>query len=181
MQITTKQLPCYCRSFEFGEFDGENENAVSYDTDCDQVTTRVFAQGHDAKLAGFLVRAEMAGEEIRVVEGGVAISGDARSMARRVSEPFEAKVVALIDAARRRVAKKALADATKAARKSAKTAERKLAEDAGVVVKLAPIEARIKVGRWEYDAQIDRDTREATYAGKLGGSKTVAEGKYSVL
>lgn len=177
MRVTTTQIPCFCRSFEFGEFDGENENAVSYDTNCDQVTTRVFAQGHDAKLAGYLVRAEMAGEEIRLVEGGMAISSDALGMARKVSEAFEAKVAALLDVAKTRVAKKALTEAKKAAKKSAKKATE--AEAAPVV--LAPIEARIKVGRWEYNAQIDRETRVATWTRKLGGKATANEGEYRVL
>lgn len=174
--MTAKTTRCFCQSFEFGEFDGENEAAVSYDTNCNQTTTRVFAQGHDAKLAGYLVRAEMAGEEIRMVEGGVAISfPDAAAAATKVSDAFAAKVRAMRDAAGRRVAKKILAHATKTARKSAKAA--KLAE----VVELAPIEARIKVGRWTYDAQIDRATRVATYSKKLGGAVTVEEGKYEVL
>jgi Xaa-Pro aminopeptidase len=172
----TKQTPCFCQSFEFGEFDGENEAAVSYDTNCSQSTTRVFAQGHDAKLAGYLVRAELSGEEIRMTEGGMAVSSDALGMARKVSEAFEAKVQAMLDAAKARLAKKELAEARKAARKSAKKAAA-----AEPVVELAPIEARIKVGRWTYDAQIDRTTREATYSAKLGGTKTAADGTYTVL
>lgn len=171
---------CFCQAFEFGEFDGENEAAESYDTNCNQTTTRLFAQGHDAKLAGFLVRAEMAGEEIRMIDGGMSISGDARSMAAKVSEAFEAKVVALLDAGRRRLAKKALADAIKTARKSAKKAAA-VAEPVAEVVVLAPIEAMIKVGRWTYPAQIDRTTREASYKSKLGATKTVAEGKYEMV
>jgi hypothetical protein len=165
-----KQTPCFCQSFEFGEFDGENENAVSYDTNCAQMTTRVFAQGHDAKLAGYLVRAEMAGEEIRMVEGGVAISSDAMGMARKVSDAFAAKVELLLSIARERVAKKEL----NKAKKATKTAKK-------VVVELAPIEARIKVGRWSYNAQIDRGTRYATFTTKLGVTKMLPEGKYEVL
>lgn len=161
---------CFCQSFEFGEFDGGNEDAVSYDTGCTQTTSRIFAQGHDAKLAGYLVRAEMAGEEIRMVEGGVAISSDAMGMARKVSDAFAAKVELLLSVARERVAKKELAKAKKVTKVAKKA-----------VVELAPIEARIKVGRWSYDAQIDRATRTATYSAKLGGTKTVAEGKYEVL
>lgn len=171
--MTAKQTPCFCRSFEFGEFDGDNESAESYNTGCNQSTTKVFAQGHDAKLAGFLVRAELAGEEIRMVEGGVAISSDARRMAAKVSEAFEAKVVALLDAARRRLAKKALNEAIKAARKSAKAVK---------AIEAAPVpttrEARIKVGRWEYNATIEIATGRATHERKLGGTRTVALGEY---
>lgn len=163
---------CLCQSFEFGEFDGENENAVSYDTNCSQTTTRIFAQGHDAKLVGFLVRAEMAGEEIRMVSGGVAITfADAVDAAAKVSEALALKTRAQLDAATARIAKKAAREAAKAARKSAKAAA-------------APAEpqtyiAAIKVGRWTYDATIDAATGEATYSKKLGGTVTVAKGEYT--
>lgn len=166
---------CFCQSFEFGEFDGENESAVSYDTQCSQSTTRVFAQGHDAKLAGFLVRAELSGEEIRVVRGGVAISGDALSMAGHVSEAFQAKVRAMLDAARRRIAKKALADATKAAKKSAKAVKAIEAPAPQPTTRLA----NIKVGRWVYTAKIQIATGEATYSDKQGKAKTVTSDKYT--
>jgi hypothetical protein len=176
--INRKMVPCFCRTWEFGEFDGNNEQAESYDTGCNETTTRTFAMGHDAKLAGYLVRAELAGEEIRNTVGGVATHyGSATGAALSVSQAFAAKVRAQLDAAKARLAKKAAKETAKAARKSAKEAER--ATEA--VVELAPIEAMIKVGRWTYPAQIDRNTREATYQGKLGGTKTVAEGKYTVL
>lgn len=180
----TTQTRCFCQSFEFGNYgaDGSAESYTSYTTECSESTGRVFAQGHDAKLAGFLVRAEMAGDEISIVEGGMRVSTDAVRMALKVSEAFASKVAAMLDAAKARVAKKAAKAAGKVARKSA---ERVLAEAAKVVIPepivLAPIEARIKVGRWTYDARIDRETRVASFTTKLGQAKTAAEGTYSVL
>lgn len=177
----TKTVQCLCQSFEFGEFDGENEAAVSYDTNCSSTTTKVFAQGHDAKLVGYLVRAELAGEEIRIVDGGVAITfAGPVDAALRVSEALAAKTQAQLDAALARVAKKAAREAAKTARKSAKAATKAEAPVAAPV-KLAPIEALIKVGRWTYPAQIDRDTREASFKSKLGQAKTAADGTYTVL
>jgi hypothetical protein len=168
---------CYCQNFEFGTYDPETEQDDTYTTGCTQSTARVFAQGHDAKLVGFLVRAELAGEEISLVEGGMRTSfAGAVRAAGRVSDALALKAQAQLDAARARIAKAAAREATKTARKSAKAAE-PMAE----VIELAPIEARIKVGRWEYNAQIDRQTRVATYQGKLSGTKTAEEGKYTIL
>lgn len=174
---TIKQTRCFCQNFEFGEFDGNNEDAISYDTNCSQSTTRIFAQGHDAKLVGFLVRAELAGEEIRLTEGGVAITfPGAVAAAGRVSDALADKAQAQLDAARARVAKKELAEARRAARKSAKKAKATEAAEAP-----APThrDARIKVGRWTYDATIELATGQATYSKKLGGSVTVEAGQYS--
>lgn len=175
--MATKTTRCFCQNFEFGEFDGENENAVSYDTDCNQTTTRIFAQGHDAKLAGFLVRAEMAGEELRLTEGGIAISGDAVSLAGHVSEAFQAKVAAMLDASKARVAKKAAAEAKRAAKKSAKKAEAVEVETTPEP-EPQPRPARAKVGRWVYEGQINPDGT-FTYNKKFGGSATIEEGKYT--
>lgn len=176
--MATKTTRCFCQAFEFGTYgpDGSAESFETYDTGCSQSTTRIFAQGHDAKLAGYLVRAEMSGEEIRIVEGGMAVTSDALGMARRVSEAFEAKVAAMLDAAKARLAKKELAEAKKAARKSAKKAvEAEQAEAPAPTHR----DARIKVGRWTYDATIELATGQATYSKKLGGSVTVEQGAYS--
>lgn len=168
-----KLAPCACRSFEFGEFDGDNENAVSYDTNCGQSTTRVFAQGHDAKLVGFAVRAEMAGEEIRMVDGGVAITfpGAVAAMAR-ISDALADKAQAQLDAARARLAKKELTEAKKAARKSAKKV-------ADAEAKPATRKATIKRGRWTYAATIDTKTQWAAYTNRKGELINVASTDYT--
>lgn len=180
----TAKTQCLCQTFEFGTFEPELDN--DYGTGCAQTTTKVFAQGHDAKLVGYLVRAELGGEEIRRNTHGVIHSfHGAVHAASSVSEALAAKAQAQLDAARARLAKKAAAEAKKAARKSNKVAATfgisRTPVEAPAPVKLLPLEARIKVGRWEYNAQVDRDTREATYKSKLGAVKTAAEGTYTLL
>lgn len=179
-KTTTNQ--CICSSFDFGTYgpNGDAESYTDYNTGCTQTTSKLFAMGHDAKLVGFMVRAELSGEEISRTEGGMRITFDgAVSAAAKISEALAAKAQAQLDAAKARLAKKAAAAARKAARGSAKKAE--AVEEAPEVVELAPIEALIKVGRWTYPAQIDRNTRAATYKKKLGGEVTVADGEYTVL
>jgi hypothetical protein len=172
-----KMVQCLCQSFEFGEFDGENEAAISYDTNCNQTTTKTFAQGHDAKLVGYLVRADLAGEEMRIVEGGVAITfpGPVEA-AGHVSEALAAKAQAQLDAARARIAKKAAREAAKTARKSAKAAT---AAEAPRVV--APVESQIKVGRWTYTAMVNLVSGEAVFTAKSGVERTLGRGEYTLL
>lgn len=170
--MAAKMTPCNCRSWEFGEFDGDNEDAVSYGTDCRQSTTRVFAQGHDAKLVGFMVRAELAGDEIRHTDGSMSVTfPGAVAAAGSISDALALKAQAQLDAAKARLTKKAATEARKAARKSAKAA--------APAPKPEPInrKAKIKVGRWTYDALID-NAGVATYAKKLGGTVVLQAGTY---
>jgi hypothetical protein len=69
----------------------------------------------------------------------------------------------------------ALAKASKKANKPARKAT------PAPVVELAPIEAMIKVGRWTYPAQIDRNTKVATWTRKLGGKATAQPGEYKMV
>jgi hypothetical protein len=159
-----KLTQCLCSSFDFGTFgeDGSAESYSDYNTGCTQTTTRVFAQGHDAKLVGFLVRAELAGEEISTSGGGMRMTYDgAVKAARTVSEALAAKAQAQLDAAKARLAKKAEVAARKAASRSAKKA---------VKVTETPKDrtATVKVGRWTYEAKIDGATGYALIAKKTG-------------
>ena len=165
----SKTIACTCRSFEFGVFDVDTDE--DYTTDCNQTTTRVFAQGHDAKLVGFMVRAELAGQEIR--RGSIHYAGAVQAAAS-ISEALAAKAQAQLDAAKARLAKGAAREAAKAARKSAKAAE-------AVEVKPEPAtrQATIKVGRWTYPATIDTKTGWATYSKKLGGTVSIASTDYT--
>lgn len=164
---------CFCQSFEFGTYDPETEQDDTYTTDCAQTTTRIFAQGHDAKLVGFLVRAELAGEEISLVDGGSRTSlASAVSAAAKVSDALALKTQAQLDAAKARIAKKAAREAGKTARKSAKAA---------AAPEPTTIQAKIKVGRWTYDAVIDCATGDATYTKKLGGTATISRVDYKVI
>lgn len=163
---------CFCQTFEFGTF--EIESDTDYTTNCSQSTTRTFAQGHDAKLVGYLVRAELAGEEIRRNNGGVIHSFQgAVHAAASISEALAVKAQAQLDAAQARLAKKAAREAAKKARKSAKAA--------APAPEPTTRDARIKVGRWEYAATIDTTTGEATYSPRFGGPRTMAQGSYKEM
>lgn len=163
-----KMTPCHCQTFEFGEFDGGNEDAVSYDTECGQHTWKIFAMGHDAKLAGFLVRAELNGEEIRQTTGGVAITyPNAVAAARTISDAFAAKVAVQLTAGIAKALKKAAANNRKAAKTEAPAP--------------TTVDATIKIGRWTYNATIDSATGDASYAMKNGETRTAKKGDYTEL
>lgn len=177
--MATKTKRCLCSSFDFGTYgpDGSAESYEDYNTGCTQTTTRIFAQGHDAKLVGFMVRAELAGEEISTTDGGIRITHDgAVGAASKVSEALALKAQAQLDAARARIAKKVAREAAKAARRSAKAVQ--VEAPAPVVEQPKTREARIKVGRWTYDAVIDA-AGTATYSKKLGGTVELPSGEYT--
>lgn len=161
---------CACSRFKFGILSGDDTDW--YTTDCHQVTTNVFAQGHDAKLVGFLVRAELGGEEVWWTENGVhhTLSGAAH-VAQMFSDALAAKTRAQLDAAKARLAKKAEAAAAKQAKRSA-TKAAKIEAD---VVQARP--ARIKVRRWEYDAMINANGA-ARYTNAKGEVVFAQQGQY---
>jgi len=170
----SKTTACACRSFSFGTYgpDGSAESFEDYGTGCNQTTTRTFAQGYDAKLVGFLVRAQLAGEEIRRTTGGVVHTfPGAVAAAATSSDALAIKAQAQLDAARARVAKTAAREAAKAARKSAKAAAPK--------AEPATRTATIKRGRWTYEATIDTKTQWATYTNKKGELISVASTDYA--
>ena len=115
-----KLVDCACSAFEFGDADPETEIDNTYTTGCNAKTHSIFAQGHDAKLVGFLVRAELNGDEISYTSGGLRISpAGAVLAAGKISDALAAKAQAQLDAAHARLAKKAAAKAAATARKSA--------------------------------------------------------------
>jgi len=168
----SKTTACACQSFEFGTYDPDTEQDDTYTTGCKQTTTRVFAQGHDAKLVGYFVRAELNGDEIGRTEGGMRISyNGAVYAAGAISDALALKAQAQLDAAKARLAKAAAREAAKAARKSAKAA--------APAVEPATREATIKRGRWTYEATIDTKTQWATYTNKKGELISVASTDYT--
>jgi hypothetical protein len=172
-----KLAQCTCRAFEFGIADADIERDSTYTTGCIESTHSKFAMGHDAKLVGFMVRAELAGEEIYRIDGGMRITfAGAAQAAQTISDALALKAQMQLDAARMRIAKKEMRAAAKTARASKAKVEAPAAP-----VKLAPIEAMIKVGRWTYPAQIDRDTRVATYINAKGIELMAEEGRYSMV
>ena len=169
--MTTKR--CTCGSFSFGTYgpDGSAESFEDYGTACNQTTKNVFAQGHDAKLVGYLVRAELATEEIALVDGGMRVTfAGAVEAARYVSDALALKAEFQLAAANARAAKKESRAANKKARAAKKAVE--------VAETPKDREATIKVGRWTYDATIN-STGVATYTKKSGAKVVAARGEYS--
>jgi len=205
----TALKPCACSFFEIGEdftnANGEPDRTIET-TECTRQTHRIFAQGHDAALASFLVRAEYDGQTIWRADGGLltTYSGAAHA-ASSVSEALAEKAekalanlrarsaakadrAAVREAARaEREAAKAQAKAEKEAAKAAKTEQAEPPRDVPVrVIDTAPAQAeerglvKIKVGRWEYDATID-DSGVATFRDSNGVEQTREQGTYRVL
>ncbi len=75
---------CACSEFEIG-FTVELEDGTpewrGMGTGCTATTRRVFSPGSDAKLKSLLIKAGIAGMEVRQLTGGVLHSGDAVVMA----------------------------------------------------------------------------------------------------
>lgn len=155
--------PCRCSIFEVGTTtdgpEGTEPEVTIETTGCDRQTPRLFAQGHDAKLVSFLVRAEMAGKEVRYGRAeGVVVTSDAVTACKSVSEALGVKVAAMLAKAQERAAKKATRQP-----------------------KPAPRVAAIKVGKHVYaGAEIDPGTGAATYKTRAGETKTVEAGKYAI-
>lgn len=175
MTNTTKTgslRPCTCRSFEAGTRTEVTGGDVDFTdvrtTGCTASTTRLFAQGHDAKLVSFLVAAELDGLEIALVDQGSSW-GRAEDAARTISDALAIKAAAMVAVAVRRAAKKQ-------ARKVAKIPTLTTAH-----AEPTTREARIKVGRWTYDATIELATGIASYRTRLGATHKVDAGAYSEI
>lgn len=165
---------------EITDADGEMIDIEEISTGCTATTRNEFAQGHDAKLKSFLIKAGVAGYEVARVEGGLRVSNDAASMAREYG--FAHMVV---DGIAKGIAKK-LAAADRAERmheaKAAKQAPK--AAPAPVVEELTEVEeapeaqveaipagpVKAKVGRWTYEGVIVDDRFH--YTSKLGQAKS---------
>jgi hypothetical protein len=196
--------PCLCQYFEV--FDPKDGESV-FTTGCTQKTKATFAQGHDARLVSFLVEGKGDGYEIRFVKDGVSTGyGTPAEAVANVSNALQGKAekawankqdkttaVAQRKAARDRLkadkaAKKAEADAAKAAKKAEAKAAGPQANGAEVVAgsaegeqaNLQPGQAIIKVGRWEYVANITGDGT-AIYTDGKGKEETRERDGYQLL
>lgn len=190
---------CLCQSYEV--YDPTDESAV-FATGCVQTTGSTFAQGHDARLVSFLVTGVADGYKIRQLVTGedgktetvdhdtpadavLQASVKLAEKANKATLNAQAKVAG---AAERKAAReKAKADriAAKAkAKADAKPAEVTAGPGSEVPVgdqtPLGDGEVRIKVGRWEYNAQLDED-QNATYTDGKGAVKTAVLGSYEVV
>lgn len=181
MTKTTSLHRCECAAWSF-DLDVDRED--DYTTGCQAMTIRTFAQGHDAKLVGFMVRAEIQGHDISKAEGGMLVTyNNAVLAAASISNALAVKVEGQLEAARTRIrkaaVKKLVAPVTK--KEIAIAVAQVEAEKAEVDPAPTSREARIKVGRWTYQASIQTETGEATYATKLGGTKTAPAGTYTEM
>jgi hypothetical protein len=158
---------CACNNFTFVNF-GDDEKAPQ----CRMGTKRTFAPGHDAKLKGELIRRGIAGDLVRLASG---------ELVSPESVAYQFGFGHLVTEGIRRGIEKAQAKAEKKAAKG-KTAERKLAEDAGIVTadqEPAPVEVpevvKAKIGRWTYEGTVDNG--EFTFTDKKGRVQTVRKFK----
>lgn len=205
-QKARRQLKrCACSDFEVGittdgpDGPGSEPQVTIETTGCNRQTKLTFAQGHDAKLVSFLVKAELERKEIRWGRaGGTLISTDeAVGALRHISDALAIKAEkALVAALDKKVARETREQA-KAKRRQEREAKstkamprevpvRVIEPDPQVTQPLPPVEsvgrsAKIKVGRWEYDAVIDNETGAASYSSKSGGFKTVKQGQYTEI
>lgn len=176
----TSPKPCECSKWEFGttiDLAGGDVDFEGTTTGCKEMTHRIFAQGHDAKLVGYLVRGELAGMELRKGEGVVHTWGDAVLAAGSVSDALAAKAALMLEAGRRRAAKKAVKSLSRKVTKDEARAD----AEARMEAPLAPVTraAKVKIGRWTYDAVIGADTGDAVYKTKLGAVKAAPIGTYT--
>lgn len=203
------KTPCECSKFSIlvnlrQTEDGNLTWDAELTTGCGgRETKRTFAPGHDAKLKGFLIRAGLAGHEVRCGD----ISGDAITMAERfgfgqmvrsgiagglikaeIKKLRKGQRSELADAAQARV--DALVHDGNQARRSRELAALVEAEEAKFAAEQAasrpepewdeetePEVVKAKVGRWTYDGTVDT-TGEAwtfTYTDAKGATKTVTK------
>ncbi|MFF3870659.1 hypothetical protein [Streptomyces sp. NPDC001978] len=118
---------------------------------------RLEYQGHDAKLKGFLIRAGVAGHEVRRDDGGVVSVADAATHAKQYT--FGHMIAAGVERAQTKAAKKAERQAAKdAATKEAMTryAARQTRKMAAKLARqaAAPATVTAKVGRWTYEGEV---------------------------
>ncbi|QNJ57708.1 hypothetical protein SEA_KEANU_103 [Streptomyces phage Keanu] len=150
----TGATACECSKYEAmisEQHTEENLASGNYDvfsTGCAATTKREFAPGHDAKLKSFLIEHGAQGHEIRY---GALVS-TAEDFAKRYT--FGYMILEGIEKAKAKLAAKAEREAARAAKKAApkKSAERKLAESAGVV-KVADIVAAEEQAHAEAEAK----------------------------
>ena len=159
------------------------ENLASGDyqeltTGCTATTKNLFAQGHDARLKGFLIRAGAAGLEVARHDGGVRVSGTAQGWADKFNfgrmvrdgiKRAELKELAKQERADARAAKQAEAKAAQTRRTAAKTkemAKKTKAEETAQVVKA-------KVSRWTYTGVVEKGVFH--YSDSKGNAKTAVK------
>jgi hypothetical protein len=185
--------PCLCSTFaaikQHITLGNGQPDTIEEVTGCTATTAREFAPGHDAKLKALLIRAGVAGWEVR--QGN--ITGSAEKAAAQFA--FAYMVDQGIARGRAKAAAKADRNAAKAERpkaarkaKSATPAPAASADQHVVttvaapepVAEAAPATTRIKVGRWEYDATI-APNGDAHYTSGKGQPAVSVQGVYKLV
>ena len=208
-KIKPEKHPCACQFFEvYGvDDDGNAKTDEVFTTGCTQATGSTFAQGHDARLVSFLVDGQADGYSIRHVKDGVetkyatpgeAVSDISNALQTKAEKAWENRLARTQAASDRKAARDALT-ARKKAEKEAKAkeaAEAKAAKKSGGpkttgaevvagsaegdLAELQPGEAIIKVGKFEYKAQVTGDGT-AIYIDGSGAEQAVERDGYRVL
>lgn len=186
--------PCLCSQFEIVTREWTDEQGQPHieteGTGCTATTAREFAPGSDAKLKSLLIKAGVAGLEVRQNLGGVVHSGDALTMARQFA--FAWMVEKGIERGRAKLAAQAERKAAKAERPAGRVS-RKVAKPQApaastgehVVAAIAapaaevPATVEIKVGRWQYLATIDAQG-DAHYTNAKQVSAVAVKGTYKL-
>lgn len=171
----------------------ENEQPdynIVYSTNCDETTVKTFRPGHDAKLKSLLIQA--GAQSLELTDRG-GLFTDALGVARRYG--FLAQVEAGIKRAGYKADAKAQREVGKAARREARATElgnraqakaakaaanRTRREVATTPAAQDAASVKIKVGRWEYDAEIDA-AGNASYTDSHGEPQTREAGSFRIL
>lgn len=195
--------PCLCQTYELYSLTDKDE---VFQTDCGLTTKATFAQGHDARLVSFLVTGFFDGYALRQTVNGVTKTyTDPASAVAHVSDALKDKADKATANGRKRLADKQVAQQLREAKKAERTAEaaKKKADAAaakeakkaepkvtgaevvagsseGDSTPLQPGQALIKVGRWEYIANVDEDG-VATYTDGSGAEQTRERDGYQLL
>lgn len=175
---TSTTVPCTCGQFVFA--DG---NDARTKLPCGGVTKRTFAPGHDARLKGALIRAGVAGHTV--------IWGDQRFEPTQVADKFGFghMVRKGIQLAQDKELAKAIAKEAKATEK----AKAKLIAEAKAeptpevaapaepeVAEVKPVKVRFKIGRNEFDGELQLDAKTVVYTNAAGETKEITRG-YKII
>lgn len=164
--MSTNLVPCACGQSEFIKADGS-----TYHTNCTQDTKRTFAPGHDARLKGFLIRAAVLGQKVRI--GTKTL----HPMEVANSHGFGYQVQAGIDNATSRAANKKTKPAA-ASKPRALASVKALPSKPKTFLEQA---ATAKVGRWVKHGMYDHDARTFTYTDAKGNVLTLHPDKFTNL
>lgn len=133
MAAKTALKPCTCSTVV--AFDNETDEV--YTTGCTATTRRTFAPGHDARLKGFLIRAGIADQLVRI---GDDVNTSPEAIADQFG--FSYMVATGIKNGKEKAAKKEFAALIRDTKRQAKATHK------------TPKQVAAKVGRWTYEGVV---------------------------